>query len=74
MTAAAPSASPRQRAFAAELLFATMTSLGKQLSERRPDAGEIDRWADAVSDMLTMYFAHLAPQAPRRRATGDARR
>jgi AcrR family transcriptional regulator len=62
MTAAAPSASPRQRRFAAQLLFMTMTSLGKQLSERRPDASEIDRWADAVSEMLTMYFAQLVPR------------
>jgi AcrR family transcriptional regulator len=64
MTAAAPSATPAQRRFAAELLFATMSSLGKQLSERQPDAAEIDRWADAVSRMLTMYFAQLAPAHP----------
>jgi AcrR family transcriptional regulator len=68
MTSAAPSASPRQRRFAGQLLFATMTSLGKQLSERQPDAAEIDRWADAVSRMLTLYFAQLAPRG------GSARR
>ncbi|HEY2511206.1 MAG TPA: TetR family transcriptional regulator [Polyangiaceae bacterium] len=62
MTAAAPAASPAQRRFGAQLLFATMTSLGKQLSERRPDAAEIDRWADAVSRMLLLYFAELAPR------------
>jgi hypothetical protein len=39
----------------------TMTSLGKQLSELRPDDAEIDRGAAAVSEMLTMYLAHLAP-------------
>ena len=61
VAAATPKASPRQRRFAAQLLFMTMTSLGKQLSELRPDDAEIDRWADAVSEMLTMYLAHLAP-------------
>jgi AcrR family transcriptional regulator len=67
LTAAAPGASPRQRRFAAQLLFATMTSLGQQLSERRPTASEIDRWADAVSRMLMMYFADLAPPGRRTR-------
>jgi AcrR family transcriptional regulator len=59
--AAAPNASPPQRRFAAQLLFMTMTSLGKQLSELHPDGTEIDRYATEVSKMLTMYFAHLAP-------------
>ncbi len=62
MAAAAPGASPGQRRFAAQLLFATTTSLGKQLSERRPDASEVNRWADAVSRMLTLYFAQLVPR------------
>jgi AcrR family transcriptional regulator len=62
--AAAPGATARQRRFAVQLLFMTMTSLGKQLSERRPDASEIKRWADAVSEMLTTYFARLAPRGP----------
>jgi AcrR family transcriptional regulator len=74
MTVAAPGASPFQRRFAAQLLFATMTSLGKQLSEHRPDAAEIDRWADAVSEMLTMYFAHLEPHGRRPHAARASRR
>jgi AcrR family transcriptional regulator len=70
VAAAAPDASPSQRRFAARLLFMTMTSLGKQLSELDPDAAEIDRWADAVSTMLSMYFAQLASSrtSSRRRA------
>jgi AcrR family transcriptional regulator len=62
---AAPKASPRQRRFAAELLFMTMSSLGKQLSERHPSAAEVERWATEVSAMLTMYLASL--QQPVRR-------
>jgi AcrR family transcriptional regulator len=62
VAAATPRASPRQRRFAAQLLFITMTSIGKQLSEVRSAAADIDRWADAVSEMLTMYLAHLTPR------------
>jgi AcrR family transcriptional regulator len=59
MIAIAPRASAAQRRFGAELLFATMTSVGKQVSERTPKPREMNRWADAVSEMLAMYFARL---------------
>jgi AcrR family transcriptional regulator len=66
--AAAPGASPRQQRFAAQLLFMTTTAVGKQLSELGPSAAAVDRWADAVAEMLTLYLARLAPgPAPRRR-------
>ena len=61
VAAAAPHASARQRTFAAELIFTTMTALGKQVSERRPARAKVDRWADAVADMLSTYLAQLAP-------------
>jgi AcrR family transcriptional regulator len=66
VAAAAPRASAHQRRFAAELLFVTVTALGKEVSERGPARAEVDRWADAVADMLTLYLAQLAP----RRAPG----
>jgi AcrR family transcriptional regulator len=56
---AAPRAAPRQRRFAADLLFMTVTSVGKQLSERGPSEAEVVRWADAVSQMLGTYLAGL---------------
>jgi AcrR family transcriptional regulator len=59
---AAPRATPRQRRFAIQLLTLTMTSLGKEVSERRPRAAEVDRWADAVSQMLLAYLASLGPR------------
>lgn len=65
LAAAAPRATPRQRAFAAELLFATVTSLGREISEREPSRARVDAWAESVSDMLLAYLAQLAP---RRRA------
>ncbi len=60
--AAAPHASARQRRFAGELLFMTVTAVGKQVSERRPPASEVDRWADAIAEMLTGHLARLAPR------------
>lgn len=67
IAAAAPQASRRQRAFASELMFATMTALGKEVSERRLEHAEVDAWAEAVSDMLSGYLARLEPHARRRK-------
>jgi AcrR family transcriptional regulator len=66
VAAAAPLASARQRRFAGDLVFMTMTAVGKQVSERRLTPAEVDRWADAVAEMLTLHLAQLAPR--RRRA------
>jgi AcrR family transcriptional regulator len=63
LRAAAPRASRRQRAFAGELLFATLGTLGKEVSERRPTPREVTRWADAVADMLIAYLASLGGRA-----------
>jgi AcrR family transcriptional regulator len=60
VAAAAPRASSRQRRFAADLLFMTMTAIGKQVSERRPTEAEVRRWADATAAMLTGYLAQLS--------------
>ena len=59
VAAAAPHATARQRAFAGEVVFMTTTAVGKQFSERPRRKAEIDRWADAVADMLTTYLAGL---------------
>lgn len=56
---AAPHASPRQRRFAVQQLFVTMTAIGKHVSELRPTPTEIHRWADATAEMLAMYLASL---------------
>jgi AcrR family transcriptional regulator len=63
---AAPHATARQRAFAADLAFVTTTAIGKQVSERRPRKSEVNRWADEVARMLTTYLAQLAPRGARR--------
>jgi AcrR family transcriptional regulator len=59
VAAAAPRATAAQRAFAGDLLFATMAALGKHVSEQRPSRAMVDRWADAVSTMLVSYLAQL---------------
>jgi AcrR family transcriptional regulator len=63
IAAAAPRATARQRGFAAELVFTTMTAVGKQLSERPRPRAEIGRWADAIADMLTAYMAGLGARS-----------
>jgi hypothetical protein len=60
----APRATPAQRRRATELLFMTMASLGKRVSERRPSRREVESWADEVTDMLLAYLAQLAPSSP----------
>jgi AcrR family transcriptional regulator len=65
VAAAAPGATARQRTFAAELIFMTVSALGEQLSEQRPTRAEVDRWADAVADMLDAYLAQLRPRSRR---------
>ncbi|HET9930997.1 MAG TPA: TetR family transcriptional regulator [Polyangiaceae bacterium] len=56
---AAPRASARQRRLAADLLFMTVTAIGKQVSERRPSPVELEHWADAVAEMIATYLATL---------------
>jgi AcrR family transcriptional regulator len=65
MESAAPRATARQRTFAAQLAFMTVTALGKQVSEKSPTKAEVIRWADAVSDMLVGTLAGLAPKRAR---------
>jgi AcrR family transcriptional regulator len=72
VAAAAPQATPRQRRFAVELLFMTMTAVGKQLSERHPSPADVERWADAIAEMLTSYLAKLTP-SKRQSSPGSAR-
>ena len=59
VAAAAPRAPARRRRFAAELVLVTMSSVGKEVSERRPARAEVDRWADAVTDMLMGHLGRI---------------
>jgi AcrR family transcriptional regulator len=56
---ATPHATLSQRRFAAEFVFVTITALGKQVSERKPSTAQVERWADALSDMLNQYLENL---------------
>ena len=56
---AAPQASPKQRALAAELMMVTMFAVGKEVSERRRTRVAVDAWADAVATMLLGYLRAL---------------
>ena len=67
LAVAAPCATARQRSFAADLIFTTMSAIGKQISEREPTRAEVRAWADATAAMLSGYLAQLAPRATRSR-------
>lgn len=56
---AAPHASPHQRRLAVDLVFMTITAVGKQVSERRASPAEVDRWSRETADMLEGYLARL---------------
>lgn len=64
VAAVAPRASAEQRRFAAELLLVSVSSIGKQVSEADPSAAEVDRWADAVADMLLGHLERLGASRP----------
>jgi AcrR family transcriptional regulator len=57
---AAPGIPARRRAFAAELFIASMTTLGKHVSETERTSAAVDRWADATADMFLAYLRGLA--------------
>lgn len=65
IAAAAPRASRSQRELAAQLLLATLEALGKHVSERDLTLDEVDRWADATTEMVRGYLARLAPRRNR---------
>ena len=63
----APRSSPEERRFAAELLLVSVSSIGKQVSEANPSAAEVERWADAVAEMLLGHLERLGRSARRMR-------
>ncbi|MFI4982457.1 MAG: TetR family transcriptional regulator [Nevskiales bacterium] len=54
-----PAASPKQRAFAADLAITAMTSMGKAVSEQDRPPAEMDAMAAAAGDMLCAYMERL---------------
>jgi AcrR family transcriptional regulator len=51
-----PSASARDRAFAADLVGTLMSSVGKTISSENRSRAELDKFADAVGEMLCAYL------------------
>ncbi|WP_414439662.1 TetR family transcriptional regulator [Burkholderia sp. 22PA0106] len=54
-----PDAPPDRLALAGELVVATLTTVGKQFSEKPRTAAEIRTYADAMADMLSAYLREL---------------
>lgn len=51
-----PSASARDRAFAADLVGTLMSSIGKAISSQNRSRVEVDKFADAIAEMLCAYL------------------
>ena len=64
LSEALPSVSPGRRALAGELVMMTLSTVGKELSERRFSLDGVDRYADALADMLSGYLEQLARHDP----------
>jgi AcrR family transcriptional regulator len=64
IASAAPTLPPRRRAFAAELYVATLSALGKHVSETARTLAEVDRWAAATAEM---FLSHLGVRTRRSR-------
>jgi len=54
-----PGASTRTRALAGDLVTATMSTVGKQFSERPQAPAAISAYADAMADMFCAYLRAL---------------
>lgn len=54
-----PGLTDEKRKIAADLIIATLTSVGKQFSENPRIASEIDAYADAMADMFCSYLSAL---------------
>ncbi|MFL6603581.1 MAG: TetR family transcriptional regulator [Steroidobacteraceae bacterium] len=67
MRDALPSASARERAFAADLVGVVMSSAGKMISVQNRSRSQVDALADAVADMFCAYLETVrAPTSARK--------
>ncbi|AVK06742.1 MULTISPECIES: TetR family transcriptional regulator [Pseudomonas aeruginosa group] len=57
---ALPALAEERRHLAGELITTTLSAVGKQFSEQPRDAVEIDRYSQALADMLCAYLEGLA--------------
>lgn len=57
---AAPSATPAQRAFASELVMATMGSVAEKVTDQGRTRLDVDAWAKETAAMLCAYIDTLA--------------
>jgi AcrR family transcriptional regulator len=62
---ALPNADKQQRAFCADLIMTTVGAIGEKISEQERSAGNIERFAAAVGDMLCAYLENINRAARR---------
>jgi negative regulator of sigma E activity len=54
---AVPNAAPATQSFAAEFVMATISALGKHVSEKDGTGAQLEQFAAATSDMLCDWLA-----------------
>jgi hypothetical protein len=59
-----PNARKRTRTLAGDLIGTTLTTVGKEFSERPRTAAEINAYAEAMADMFCAYITELACRTP----------
>jgi AcrR family transcriptional regulator len=64
---ALPGVPARQRAFAADVVMTTMSTVGKKVSEQQQTEAEVDAWAEASADMYCAYLRRLVAASRRKR-------
>lgn len=61
MREALPAASAEVRDLTGDLIITTITAVGKEFSETPRTEAEIDRYAEALADMVCLYLSRLEP-------------
>lgn len=59
MREALPTATPRERSAAADIMMMSMGAVGAQVSEEARPAAEVERLASAMGDMFSAYLDRL---------------
>ncbi|WP_394820814.1 TetR family transcriptional regulator [Pendulispora albinea] len=74
MEEALPSASPKERAFAAEFVMTNMAAVAERITKQGLSRAEVDAWAKTSAEMYCMYLENLEKAAQKKRAARAAER
>jgi AcrR family transcriptional regulator len=70
MAEALPEATPKERAFAAELVSTSMSAVAKRITEQGRSRAEVDAWAKACAEMYCFHLRGLGASTEETGAPG----